>query len=81
MQVRLALAGLMLWDLIVMVTTYNVVFWRRLGSWPGLTSGLSVMLVVWIGGSYLLGRYSDRAKKEAFSTKLLRPWPCDGSGP
>ena len=72
MQVRLALAGLMLWDLIVTVTTYNVVFWRRLGSWPGLTSGLSVMVVVWIGASYLLGRYSDRAKKESFSTKLVR---------
>ena len=72
MQVRLALAGLVLWDLIVIVTTYNVVFWRRLGSWPGLTSGLSVMVVVWIGASYLLGRYSDRAMKESFITKLFR---------
>ena len=72
MQVRLAFAGLVLWDLIVTVTTYNVVFWHRLGSWPGLTSGLSLMVVVWIGASYLLGRYSDRGKKESFSRKLLR---------
>jgi exopolysaccharide biosynthesis polyprenyl glycosylphosphotransferase len=72
MQVRLALAGLMLWDLIVTVTTYNVVFWRRLGSWPGLTSGLSVMVLVWISSSYLLGRYSARVTTESFSTKLLR---------
>ena len=72
MQVRLAFASMVLWDLIVTCTTYNVVFWHRLGSWPGLTSGLSVMVVVWIGASYLLGRYSDRATKESFSTKLLR---------
>ncbi len=72
MQVRLALAGLVLWDLIVIVTSYNVVFWRRLGSWPGLTSGLSVMVVVWIGASYLLGRYSARVTTESFSTKFLR---------
>ena len=72
MQVRFALAGFVLWDLIVTVTTYNIVFWRRLGSWPGLTSGLSVMVVVWIGSSYLLGRYSTRSTTELFSTKLLR---------
>ena len=72
MQVRLALAGLMLWDLIVTVTTYNVVFWRRLGSWPGLTFGLSVMVLAWICSSYLLGRYSVRVTTEAFSTKLVR---------
>ena len=72
LQVRLALAGLMLWDLIVTVATYNVVFWRRLGSWPGLTSGLSVMVLVWIGSSYLLGRYTARATTESFSTNLLR---------
>ena len=72
MQARFALAGLVLWDLFVIVSSYNVVFWRRLGSWPGLTSGLSVMVVVWIGASYLLGRYSDRARKDSVSTKLLR---------
>ena len=72
MQVRLALAGFVLWDLIVLVTAYNVVFWRRLGIWPGLTSGLSAMVVIWIGSSYLLGRYSNRATTELFSTKLLR---------
>lgn len=72
MQVRLVLAGLMLWDVVVTVTTYNIVFWRRLGSWPGLTSGLSVMVMVWIGSSYLLGRYSARVTTESFSTKLLR---------
>ena len=72
MQVRLALAGLMLWDLIVTITTYNVVFFRRLGSWPGLTSGLSVMVLAWIGSSYLLGRYSARVTTESISTKLVR---------
>ena len=72
MQVRLALAGFVLWDLIVLVTAYNVVFWRRLGIWPGLTSGLSAMVVIWIGSSYLLGRYSNRATTEWFSKKLLR---------
>ena len=54
------------------VTTYNVVFWRRLGSWPGLTSGLSVMVLAWIGSSYLLGRYSARVTTESISTKLVR---------
>ena len=72
MQARLAMAGFVLWDLIVTVTTYNVVFWLRLGSWPALTNGLSVMVLVWIGSSYWLGRYSALATKESFSTKLLR---------
>ncbi len=72
MQERLALAGLVVWDLIVTVASYNIIYWRRLNSWPVITLGLSVMVVIWLGSSYLLGRYSARSAREWIGSKLLR---------
>ena len=60
MHERLALLGLALWDLLTVAVSYNFIYWRRLGEWPFLTPGLSVLLLVWISSSYLLGRYSAR---------------------
>ena len=71
MQARLALASLVLWDLIVIFTSYNVIYSRRLGAWPGLTLGLLVMGLVWLGSSYLLGRYSARSSSGLLGQKLL----------
>ena len=44
MQERFALAGLALGDLVAVLLSYNLVYWRRLGDWPGLTAGLSVFV-------------------------------------
>ena len=60
MQERLALLGLALWDLLSVAVSYNFIYWRRLGEWPFLAPGLSVLLLVWISSSYLLSRYSAR---------------------
>lgn len=60
MRERLSLMGLALWDLGVIAGAYNLIYARRLGAWPGLTGGLTAFVLVWLGGSYLLGRYSER---------------------
>ncbi len=72
MQERFALVGLAVWDLISVAMSYNLVYWRRLGDWPGLTTGLSVLLSVWVAVSYLLGRYSARPIKGWRDSKFLR---------
>ncbi|KZR90629.1 sugar transferase [Synechococcus sp. MIT S9508] len=72
MQERLALVGLALWDLISVAMSYNFVYWRRLGDWPGFANGLAVLLLVWICSSYLLGRYSGRPITGWRDSKYLR---------
>ncbi|QNJ21512.1 undecaprenyl-phosphate glucose phosphotransferase [Synechococcus sp. MIT S9220] len=71
-QERFALVGLALWDLISMAVSYKFVYWRRLGDWPGLTGSLLFLLLVWIGASYLFGRYSARPIKGWRESKFLR---------
>jgi exopolysaccharide biosynthesis polyprenyl glycosylphosphotransferase len=39
---------------------YNLLFWHRFGHWPGLTGSIGALLVLWLGTSYLLGRYSTQ---------------------
>mgnify|MGYP001170925679 CR=1 FL=1 len=72
MQERLALFALALGDLIALLLSYNVVYWRRLGDWPVVSSGLSVFVFVWLGSSYLFGRYSARPAQRNLSFQLLR---------
>ena len=72
MEERFALVGLAVWDLISVAMSYNLVYWRRLGDWPGLTTGLSVLLSVWVAVSYLLGRYSARPINGWRDSKFLR---------
>ncbi len=72
MQERFALLVLALWDLIALTISYNLVYWYRFSHFPGLTLGLSVLLLVWISSSYLLGRYSARPISSWVHSKLLR---------
>jgi lipopolysaccharide/colanic/teichoic acid biosynthesis glycosyltransferase len=58
---RLLMLGLALFDGTCLALTYNITRWLRLeeGSWAGLNRALGVLLALWLGASYLLGRYSE----------------------
>lgn len=56
---RLTLMGLAFWDGLLLYLGYNLTYWIRLEDWLGANRGLAVLLVLWLGLSYLLGRYSE----------------------
>lgn len=56
---RLLLLVLALCDLLVVLIVYSINYWWRVNAWPGLTQALLVLILVWLGGSYLLGRYTQ----------------------
>jgi exopolysaccharide biosynthesis polyprenyl glycosylphosphotransferase len=55
---RLQLFSLAAADAALLSFFYNLSYWQRLGIWEGLNRALMAFLVLWLGGSYLLGRYS-----------------------
>ena len=59
---RLLLLSLALWDLLVVWGMYGSIYRLRLGQAPGVTLALVVLLFFWLGGSYLLGRYTQRRR-------------------
>ena len=59
---RLLLLSLALWDLVVVWAMYIAIYRFRLGHSPGFTLALIVLLLLWLGGSYLLGRYTQRRR-------------------
>ena len=56
---RWLLFSLALLDGGLIVLSYNVLFWQRFGDWVGITPSVAVLLILWVGTSYLLGRYSS----------------------
>ena len=59
---RLLLLLLALWDLVVVWAMYGSIYRLRLGHTPGFTLALVVLVLLWLGGSYLLGRYTQRRR-------------------
>ena len=59
---RLLLLLLALWDLLVVWGMYAFTYRQRLGQAPGLTLALLLLVTFWLGGSYLLGRYTQRRR-------------------
>ena len=59
---RLLLLSLALWDLLVVWAMYASIYRLRLGETPGFTFALAVLVLFWLGGSYLLGRYTQRRR-------------------
>ncbi len=55
----LSLAGL---DAAALGLLYNLTYWVRLGTIEGVNRALAVLIGLWLGGSYLLGRYSRRSE-------------------
>jgi lipopolysaccharide/colanic/teichoic acid biosynthesis glycosyltransferase/glycosyltransferase involved in cell wall biosynthesis len=58
LEERLALLGLALFDAILIVCTYNVLFWCQFNDWVGVTGAVATLAALWVTLSYLLGRYS-----------------------
>ena len=61
---RRALLGLALFDALVMMGTYNVLFKQRFGRWAGITGSIATLMLIWLTLSYLLGRYSRNGSKK-----------------
>ena len=55
----LSLAGL---DAAALGLLYNLTYWSRLGTVEGINRALVVLIGLWLGSSYLLGRYSRRSE-------------------
>ena len=55
----LSLAGL---DAAALALLYNLTYWVRLGTIEGVNRALALLIGLWLGGSYLLGRYSRRSE-------------------
>jgi exopolysaccharide biosynthesis polyprenyl glycosylphosphotransferase len=58
---RLLMLGLAVFDAACLGFVYNITRWVRLeeGAWVGLNRALGVLILLWLGASYLLGRYSE----------------------
>lgn len=55
--------GFAAWDAMSVYVSYNLTYLVRIGKWEGLAPGLAVIGAVWLGSSYLIGRYSPVEKK------------------
>ena len=58
LQQRWTLLGLALCDASLLIGTYNLLFWHRFDRWAGVTGSVVAVVTIWLGTSYLLGRYS-----------------------
>lgn len=54
------LLSLALFDALLLAGSYNLLFWHRFDQLAGLTGSISTLTTLWVGSSYLLGRYSKR---------------------
>ena len=71
---RLALMGFAGWDVGSLYLAYNLTYIRRLGEWEGWSTGLLAIILIWLGISYLVGRYSP-AETTRKSYGLIRISP------
>ena len=62
---RQALMALAAWDAACIYISYNLIYLVRLEKWEGVSIGLLVIITAWSGASYLLGRYSPPADRDA----------------
>ncbi|MFZ9621692.1 MAG: exopolysaccharide biosynthesis polyprenyl glycosylphosphotransferase, partial [Prochlorococcaceae cyanobacterium] len=64
LQQRWTLLGLALFDASVLLGSYNLLFWRRFDRWAGITGSVATVVTIWLGTSYLAGRYSEQQNSE-----------------
>jgi exopolysaccharide biosynthesis polyprenyl glycosylphosphotransferase len=66
--------NLALWDALLLIGSYNLLFWHRFGRWAGLTGSIGTLILVWLSASYLLGRYSrpDQGQRDSQRGRLIR---------
>ena len=72
MRQRRVLAFLAGWDALLLIGFYNLVFFLRLGYWPGVTKSPLALLTLWVAISYLFGRYSKSDFSQFSPWRLLR---------
>ena len=65
------LLGLAIFDGLLIFAAYNGLFLRLFHQWPGLTTSLVVLIALWVGASYLLGRYSHHEPRQRDSRRRL----------
>jgi exopolysaccharide biosynthesis polyprenyl glycosylphosphotransferase len=70
---RWILALLAVFDAILIISSYNLLFLRQFRQLPGITTSVGALLTLWLGFSYLLGRYSreEHLKKDSRRRRLL----------
>lgn len=68
MEQRRVLFGLAVIDAIILIVTYNLLFYKETERWAGVTGGIASLVSLWLMISYLLGRYSyQTATRQAWS--------------
>ena len=72
------LLALALADTGLLIVFYNLFFWRRFHQWVGITPSVAILILLWVGSSYLLGRYSspehgqqDSKRKRLVTTAIV----------
>ena len=72
------LLALALADTGLLIVFYNLFFWRRFHQWVGITPSVAILILLWVGSSYLLGRYSspeqgqqDSKRKRLITTAIV----------
>ena len=68
---RRKLLGLAIFDGLLIFAAYNALFRRLFHQWPGLTTSLVALIALWVGASYLLGRYSHHEPGQRDSRRRL----------
>ena len=70
---RWRLIGLALLDAGLVTLAYNVFFWQRFGRLVGITPAVLALTLLWVGSSYLLGRYSspEQGQRDSRRRRLL----------
>ncbi len=70
---RWLLLGLALLDAALLLGFYNLLFWHRFSHWAGLTPSVLALTGLWVGCSYLLGRYSkpEQGQRDSQSWRLI----------
>ena len=69
---RRLLLGLALFDTLLLLGIYNTLFLQRFDRWPGVTGSIVALILLWVGTSYLLGRYStpDQGQRDSQRRRL-----------
>lgn len=70
---RWRLIGLALLDAGLVTLAYNLAFLQRFGRWVGITPAVLSLTLLWVGSSYLLGRYSspEQGQRDSRRRRLL----------
>ena len=68
LEQRWNLIGLALFDSILIIGSYNLLFWQRFDRWAGVTGSVATVTIIWLCTSYLIGRYSRQEESRRRNT-------------